>query len=184
MARKKSISRGQERALAAVFTGVFTLLAGFIGIIFTILKWLAGHLLGQSQHIASVSHSPPVDTITGPGSFEFEVVGESNYQPALAVMAGPKDTESKRIEVDAVLMPEPDNTYDKNAVAVVIQSRIVAYLSKKDTSSYRRWMKLRGHDPQDCVIAKALIVGGWKNEKSGSEGTYGIKLDAPFKNKY
>lgn len=184
MARKKSINRGQERALAAIFTGAFTVLAGLIGIIFTALKWLAGHLFGARQHISSVSHSPPVDTITGPGNFEFEAVGESSYQAALALIAGPRDTQSKCIEVDAVLMPEPENPYDKNAVAVVVQSRIVAYLSKKDTSSYRRWMKLRGHDPQDCVIAKALIVGGWKNEKSGSEGTYGIKLDTPFKNKY
>jgi hypothetical protein len=54
------------------------------------------------------------------GGLEVALVGESNYQEALTTIAGSKRPESVRIPTQAILMPEPDNPYDPNAVAVYI----------------------------------------------------------------
>ncbi len=50
-----------------------------------------------------------------------EVVGESNYQGSLQVIAGGFDMNGPAVRDHiAVLLPEPTNPYDRNAVRVVI----------------------------------------------------------------
>jgi hypothetical protein len=48
-----------------------------------------------------------------------EIVGESNYQPALERLSGGKTPDGTRVAGGmAILFPEPQNPYDSNAIAV------------------------------------------------------------------
>jgi hypothetical protein len=64
-------------------------------------------------------------------------VGESNFQDALAEVAGPKPPGGVHVDIQAVLVREPDNPYDRNAIAVYAAGgRKVAYLSRHDALAY------------------------------------------------
>jgi hypothetical protein len=68
--------------------------------------------------------------IHGSGEFEFEIVGESNYQKALKAIAGPKARDGKNHECTAKLILEDDNPHDSKAVRVDIDGRTVGYLAR------------------------------------------------------
>ena len=71
------------------------------------------------------------------GSHDLEVVGESHYQDALWRVAGGRTTERVRVETQAMLVREPDNPYDANAIAVWIEGSTVGYLCRDDARAYR-----------------------------------------------
>lgn len=60
------------------------------------------------------------------------VVGESNYQPAIREACGWKPGTDTHFECFAELVPEPTNRYDPNAVRVDIDGACVGYLSRED----------------------------------------------------
>ena len=60
------------------------------------------------------------------------VVGESNYQPAIRAACGWKPGQDTRFECFAELVPEPTNPHDPNAVMVRIDGQRVGYLSRQD----------------------------------------------------
>jgi hypothetical protein len=68
----------------------------------------------------------------------------------------------------AMLVPEPDNPHDSNAVQVIIENRLVGYLARQHAIEYRQHL---GAQASSCG---AKIVGGWKDERG--EGHFGIKL--------
>lgn len=69
------------------------------------------------------------------------VVGESHYQPALKKAAGgrtvPEGKFDQAISVQATLVPEPSNKYDRNAVKVEVGGRTVGYLPRELASEYQ-----------------------------------------------
>lgn len=71
--------------------------------------------------------------------FDTPIVGESNYQKALTKSY--KDPNAFRkgesAFVDVGLVYEPNNPYDKNAVAIVSTHGVLGYLSKQDAIRYR-----------------------------------------------
>jgi hypothetical protein len=75
-------------------------------------------------------------TLRGTGDFDVNAVGESNYVPALLKVAGVRRSETDaEIELRTLvtLVPEPDNAYDPNAVAIVGEAgRKLAYLCRED----------------------------------------------------
>jgi hypothetical protein len=90
------------------------------------------------------------------------VVGESNYQRALAEAAGGRaagpDFEDQ-VPVQAVLVPEPDNQYDSNAVRVDIRGHTVGYLARETALAYQPvlgWLRRRG----ELGWCPARIAGG------------------------
>ena len=105
---------------------------------------------------------------------DFEIVGESNYQAALEKLAGPKTEEGVDHRCEVLLVCEPSNKFDKNAVRVEAGGEKVGYLSKIDAVSFREMLA-----EEDVVGAKvkarARITGGWR--KADGEGHYGIALD-------
>ncbi|WP_273151165.1 hypothetical protein [Methylophaga thiooxydans] len=122
--------------------------------------------------------SPSVaGNLPGPESYEFDIVGESNYQDALEEICGGKSEESSEHYTEAILYLENDNPYDKQAVRVDIDGHIVGYLSRANTRAYRKQLKQMGHENLICSC-KAVIVGGWRRSKS-DEGNVGVKLDLP-----
>lgn len=108
----------------------------------------------------------------------FDIVGESNYQDALLLIAGNKEQQSKTVECFAQLIREPYNQYDKNAVVVKIQNKVVGYLSREDARAHIRVVKSMGYDELSICNVRAVVVGGWKKGKS--EGNYGVRLDMPL----
>lgn len=113
------------------------------------------------------------------GNFDFGIVGESNYQDALKSMAGNHGDRSPNKESKAVLIPEDDNRYDRNAIRVAIDGRTVGYLSRDDAPRFRRRLGAKKVSGQ-ATRCEAMIVGGFIM-KSGDRASYGVMLDIkPF----
>jgi len=64
------------------------------------------------------------------------VAGESHYQEALQALTGTDGTTEIRQEVEVVLLPEPANPHDPNAVMVHIDDHLVGYLPRADAVAY------------------------------------------------
>lgn len=104
-----------------------------------------------------------------------EVVGESNYQLALEAAGGGRTSDGAAVRDQvALLIPEPNNRYDENAITVQIAGRLVGYLSREDAIAYRpvvQWALERDH----FIACEALLTGGW--DRGGSDqGSFGIIL--------
>jgi hypothetical protein len=135
-----------------------------------------GWLLGKKRK-TETTHSSDVNSnvvLSNDGSYDFDIVGESHYQPQLERIVGGKTEDGSEFHVDAKLVCEPDNAYDKNAVAVKIKRSVVGYIPKDDIAKVRAMMNAqRGQKSQASV--KAVIVGGWLRDDG--EGHFGVKLD-------
>lgn len=96
--------------------------------------------------------------------FDFPVVGESNYQTALISIAGPLSDKFIRHKCSAFLVPEPDNKFDDKAIAVVIEEKLVGYLSREDARSFRRRLSQKkvSNSVTECT---AVIKGGGINQE-------------------
>lgn len=113
-------------------------------------------------------------TVLG-GRDTLEVVGESHYQDRLWRLAGGFCIDRVRCPVTALLVPEPDNQHDSNAVKVVIDGSLVGYLSREDAAEYLPGLKslIARHG---CSIGlRGHIVGG--GERPDGLGMLGVFLD-------
>lgn len=94
------------------------------------------------------------------GQEDLEVVGELAYQDALWNLCHGTEGERVRYGIVAVLLPEPANPYDRNAIAVQIDRRTVGYLPRAMAKEYmpglKRLMKLHG----GYIALRGVIVGG------------------------
>jgi len=125
-----------------------------------ILSWLFG---GQSRR----------PFLQGDECYDFEIVGESNYQDELEKIVGARTEEGCEHYCQALLVPEPANRYDPNAVYVSIDGLKVGYLSREDAPLYRQQLAQQG--VRGPALCDAMIVGGWK--RRNSIGSFGVKLD-------
>lgn len=115
--------------------------------------------------ILSKMHKKQKFTNERPIAYLVDIVGEQSCQANLRKIAGPKQENSKYVEVIARVVSEPFNAYDKNAVKIEINGLTVGYLSRDDAKL------LAGKVINKTV--PALINGGWLDD---SEGSYGVKL--------
>ncbi|MGH3072073.1 MAG: hypothetical protein ACRDNB_07360 [Gaiellaceae bacterium] len=110
------------------------------------------------------------------GDETLEVVGESNYQEALWKIVGGRRLERVRHDVAAVLLPEPDNQFDANAIKVLIDGNVVGYLSRQDALAYGPGLRaLMGKSANGLVALEATIVGG--GQRSDGYGFLGVFID-------
>lgn len=130
---------------------------------------------------ALVLHGPAEDALP----FSVEVVGESRYQDALWRAVGDrKPVEGRRQRLQAVLMREPRNEFDANAIAVLAATpggfEKVGYLPRKLAADYVEdfdEVRRRGYEVAAC---EAVIVGGAPD--SARQATYlgiWLHLDDP-----
>jgi HIRAN domain len=112
-----------------------------------------------------------------PGNETLEVVGESRYQDALWQIVGGFRRDRVRFPVDAVLLPEPDNRYDANAIRVLVDGHLVGYLSREDAAVYLPGLlRLMASGPAGGHIAlEGQIVGG--GPRDDGIGFLGVFLD-------
>lgn len=109
--------------------------------------------------------------------YEFEVVGESHYQPTLKALHSASGGDSAT--GTAILVPEDTNPHDDKAVRVTVQGLTVGYLSRDDARSYRRRLaaKKLGMVPASCGI----VITGGHQLKDGTTAHFGAELDMkPF----
>lgn len=92
-----------------------------------------------------------------------EVVGESHYQGTLERIAGGRTIDGPRYpDHQAVLMPEPSNPYDRNAVRVYLgpPHALVGYLTREDAVRYRPVIDRLAATGR-LVACLASLKGGW-----------------------
>ena len=116
-------------------------------------------------------------SLPGPGTYEFDIVGESAYQDSLESICGGRSEDSAEFQTEAILVLENSNPHDSLAVRVDIQGKTVGYLSRKDARNYRKQLEQLGHPNVTCSC-KAMIVGGWQRSRT-DRGNFGVKLDLP-----
>lgn len=113
------------------------------------------------------------------GTFEFDVVGEGNYQNSIASIVDDYD-EGTSVEIfKAILIPENQNKFDSMAVRVEINNKTVGYMSKDDARSFRRRLSSKkiGIKITSC---NAEFIGGFI-KPDGTRANYGVRLDIkPF----
>jgi hypothetical protein len=118
--------------------------------------------------------SNPCAVVVGDGQFEFPIVGESHYQRELEKMTGPRTEEGCRQKCAALLLPEPNNPYDRHAVAVLIHGIRVGYLSRDVCAEFLDALSRADYSRAAC---EAVIVGGWRR-RGQEDGFYGVRLNA------
>ena len=113
------------------------------------------------------------------GEYDFEVVGESNYQGVLERLAGDHETESTDVEIVAELELENNNPHDPKAVAVRVRGQTVGYMSREDARSFRRRLGQKGLGSSTTTCGAQIVGGGTR--RNGEKLSYGIRLDIkPF----
>ena len=127
---------------------------------------LFNRLKGAPNRITSApetSWHEPATTVSAHlfgGDEDLEIVGEASYQEALWGICGGVKGDRIRHKIIAVLVPEPDNAYDPNAVSIHIQGNLVGYFARDVAASYlpglhRLMARCNGH-----VALEGVIVGG------------------------
>ncbi|MBL8927839.1 MAG: hypothetical protein JNM77_16650 [Pseudonocardia sp.] len=133
----------------------------FMGLLDRFLSRRAGADRRAAASVPAVVVPPPVpNVVLLGGRHDLEVVGESQYQEALWRVAGGRRDERVRVEVQAVLLPEPDNPYDPNAITVLIDGAKVGYLCRDDAQAYRPGLLALGARHRALIALPGVVVGG------------------------
>ena len=145
-----------------------------LGVSIGCVAGLFRRLLGSPSVPAEVASAPRVAILSG--SATLEVVGESFYQDALWDLVGGVCSDYVRQDAVAVLEPEPTNPHDANAVRVLIDGRMVGYLSREDAAAYLGGLRgLLERARPGCVGLHGVICGG--GQRGGRIGCLGVFLD-------
>jgi hypothetical protein len=109
------------------------------------------------------------------GHDDLEVVGELAYQDVLWRLCGGTTGDRIRCDIVAVLVPEPTNPHDVNAITVQIDGHVVGYLARATAQEYlpglQRLMSALG----GYVALRGVIVGGGYYDDG--PGRLGVWLD-------
>lgn len=116
-----------------------------------------------------------VSAVLFDGDFELNVVGESHYQDALEQLAGGRTEDGARVETTALLIPQPDNPYDSNAVAVWADGKQVGHLSRENAEILQSKIIDINTRRNRAAACRAVVVGGW-DRGGGDRGHFGIKI--------
>lgn len=126
----------------------------------------------QPPPVNSSASAPSQPTIPRGGLVN--VVGESYYQDALTKVTGGRRSHGVDMNCVAMLIPEPTNEYDRDAVAVTINGLKVGHLSREEARFYRplvdQTIKAVG-----LATVEARICGGWDHGAS-DRGSFGVEL--------
>lgn len=136
-----------------------------------IVEWPVGDLKGDLQ-VAAILFEPARKMV--------DVVGEGSHQGSLERVAGGRTVDGPRIrDHSAILMPEPTNPYDPNAVRVVVvpssgSGATIGYLSREDAVAYRPVIDRLAAEGK-VAACRASIGGGWERG-SDDRGSFGVRL--------
>ena len=117
-------------------------------------------------------------SLSGPGLFQVDIVGESHYQDALEFLCGGKSRDSADLIVLVSLICEENNPQDHNAVRVDVGKFTVGYLDRVNAQEFRQRLIEAGF-AGSTALCRARIVGGWYRSDE-DQGYFGVKLDLPI----
>jgi hypothetical protein len=127
-------------------------------------------LLGRFREAASGTTT--IEATLLEGDEGVAAVGESHYLRALKDVSGRVGTEQVRHPVMALLIPEPSNPYDAEAISIHVEGRKVGYLSREDARAYGPLVRASS-GPRQAAACRGRICG--------REGTpnLGVWLELP-----
>jgi hypothetical protein len=105
------------------------------------------------------------------------VVGESFYQPALIAITGRHEWKEVQKQCTAILLLEPRNPHDPNAVRVEIKRQLVGYLSRADAVSYGPYLRRLARFRR-LPCCEALISGRGPGSETQHMGVF-LYISAP-----
>jgi uncharacterized protein YidB (DUF937 family) len=108
------------------------------------------------------------------GEVHVDVVGESDYQEALARLAGERSKTGSIEPVIALLSREPDHPHDKEAIRVDVGDATVGYIEKWDARKIQPLLRKLEQAGRPAWV-RAWVVGGWEDDLSGNN--YRIRID-------
>jgi hypothetical protein len=94
------------------------------------------------------------------GQEDLEVVGELAYQAILWQSCRGTVGDRIRCDIVAVLVPEPANPYDPNAISVHIDGHVVGYLPRATAQEYLPGLRDLMAKRSAYVALRGVIVGG------------------------
>lgn len=107
------------------------------------------------------------------GDEDLEIVGEANYQEALWAICGGAVGDRIRHRVVAVVVPEPQNPHDANAISIQIDGQLVGYLARDVAVLYGSGLKDLMTRSGGYVALEGVIVGGGSyNDGPGRLGVW------------
>lgn len=102
--------------------------------------------------------------------YNYDIVGESYRRDNLLTIINEHNAISiGKLHIEAILDPEPLNTFDKHAVRVLIDGKHVGYIPKTDSERITKLIKESG---KGSVKVKARI--GW--DKNQTSQFIGVKI--------
>jgi hypothetical protein len=155
-AKKKCRSCGNDIYVRSGLRGVRYLLAESQLEAFD--RWRANEELTRAEATEREWHRRLAVAGFQTGDSDLDVVGESNYLPALAGIRAALTDDPRPFELrtTAILVREPDNPYDRNAIAVYLHGSVCGYLALEDAIDYQSLVRAV---PGNFVV-QAKIMGG------------------------
>lgn len=107
------------------------------------------------------------------GNEDLEVVGESAHQDELWALCGATPGDRVRHDVVAVLVPEPHNPHDGNAICVRVDGHVIGYLPRDVAARYVAGLgALRSASGKDVALRGVIVGGGHRNDGLGRLGVW------------
>lgn len=147
----------------------------FVTLILVILIFI---ILKKTIFSSSNSSSILIPTISGPGTYSVEAVGERNYQQQLEKICGRRTAAGVDLKIAAKLTLEDSNPHDNQAVSIHINNLLVGYLDRPTARSFRKSVHKAGYGSHITFQCSARIRGGWERGHTDS-GLYGVRVDLP-----
>jgi hypothetical protein len=106
------------------------------------------------------------------GHRDLGIAGTSHHQDVLRQIAGEALRRREHVAFTALIIPEPENEYDPNAIAVVAEGfGLVGYFGRRDAVRYKATAEeLRRRNA--IGVSEAFLTGGWDDKAS-----IGVKLE-------
>ncbi|ODT70407.1 MAG: hypothetical protein ABS69_15420 [Nitrosomonadales bacterium SCN 54-20] len=146
---------------------------GFSIAVITVVSFCFYYALHSSKKEPRKNPIPNVAYEWPDNGDECDIVGESYYQDAIKLLAGPDDENIGSKKFKAFLIPEDNNPYDNKAVRVDIDGMTVGYFGREDARSFRRRLGAKKLSGQ-ITACKAVVIGG--RGPRGEQWNYDIFL--------
>ena len=122
--------------------------------------------------------------ISSAGWPNVEVAGESHHEAEIVAALGrrPRIDEEVELTVDAVLVPEPDNPFDANAISVRISGKVVGYLERDAAPLYKPHIDritASGHIPVTSARLWAVMRRSWDDTANRLHSNVRLSLAEP-----
>jgi len=106
------------------------------------------------------------------GHRDLPLAGTSHRQQVLSRIAGDALRQREHVAFTALIVPEPENPHDPNAIAVVAEGHgPVGYFARRDALRYKAMAEelIR----RDAIgVCEAFLTGGWDDQ-----ATIGVRLE-------